>query len=383
MGNEVENITIDRNAIKNIIQNILNVSHKTPQKKVIKESEKGLQFADPIGGDSKKNPYEKRCHLYWNTFYVISYDDEGYKMSFTNFIKKFGMDIDPKQKVAIINHIDNNISYSDYENEFIDSKLDDLIELDNFCQKINENSESNIQNIEPVKMGSKVHIYLKNRAIYDYKNIYQAIYKKTDTWKEPVIVILNKKNDHLIGMQIRNLKSDYKRLYKIYNYKQTLELLGIEDIDNKYDLNEIVMYNKLSYFYNIFNVNYYRPITIFEGYLDSIFFPNSIGVAGVNTDFRFLENNELNIRYLFDNDPVGHKKAEEKLNAGYKVFLWEKLFDWIVENKKPSDPYKFRNRISKIKDLNFLATIVKDPYKKLNLENFFSKSMFDKKYLKY
>lgn len=375
----IQNIDIDRNNIKNIIQDILNKSHTLPQKKIIKESERGLQFADPIGGDSKKNPYAKRCHLYWNTFYVISYDDEGYKMSFTNFIKKFGMEIDPKQKLAIINHIDNQISYSDYENEFIDSQLDELIKLDDFCETINKNPKSQIKDIKPVERGGIVSKYLTKRAIYNFDNIYQALFKITDTWLEPVIVILNRKEDNLIGMQIRNLKSGKKRLYKIYNYKQTLELLG-ENVDN-YDLNEIIMYNKLSYFYNIFNVNYHRPITIFEGYLDSIFFPNSIGIAGVNTDLRFLENNELPIRYLFDNDIVGHKKSEEKINQNYPVFLWNKLFDFVTEQKRPKNPYQFRRKISKIKDLNQLASLVKDPYKKLNLEDFFSKSIFDKKYL--
>ena len=52
-------------------------------------------------------------------------------------------------------------------------------------------------------------------------------------------------------------------------------------------------------------------ITVFEGYIDSLFFPNSIGLVGVNTDYRFLESNNLDLQYFFDNDEAGYKKSEE------------------------------------------------------------------------
>ena len=75
------------------------------------------------------------------------------------------------------------------------------------------------------------------------------------------------------------------------------------------------------------NVDFGNTITVFEGYLDSLFFPNSIGLVGVNTDYRFLENNDLDIQYFFDNDDAGFKKSEEKLKEGFSVFLWKKLFE--------------------------------------------------------
>ena len=53
---------------------------------------------------------------------------------------------------------------------------------------------------------------------------------------------------------------------------------------------------------NILNVDFSEKITVFEGYLDSLFFPNSLGVVGVNTDMRFLENNDLDLQYFYDND---------------------------------------------------------------------------------
>ena len=141
------------------------------------------------------------------------------------------------------------------------------------------------------------------------------------------------------------------------------------------------MYNNISYYFNILNVSFDRTITIFEGYIDSIFFQNSIGVTGVGTDMRILESNNLQIQYFFDNDAAGYKKTEEKLKEGYPVFLWKKLFEDIVNKKKSPDPYKLLHRINKVKDLNELSILVANPYKNLELDKFFSKDILDIKWI--
>ena len=102
--------------------------------------------------------------------------------------------------------------------------------------------------------------------------------------------------------------------------------------DKPMDDFEAISYNKLSHFINILNVDFSQPVTIFEGYFDSHFFPNSIGVIGVNTDITFLLKDEsLNLRFFYDNDSDGYKASNEKLKMGYKVFLWKLLFKDIVK----------------------------------------------------
>ena len=122
-------------------------------------------------------------------------------------------------------------------------------------------------------------------------------------------------------------------------------------------------------------------ITVFEGYLDSLFFPNSIGLVGVNTDYRFLESNDLDLQYFFDNDEAGYKKSEEKIKLGYPVFLWKKIFEDIVSKKKVEDPHKLLYRVSKVKDINKLCQLVPDAYRKLDLEEYFSKDELDIKWI--
>ena len=170
--------------------------------------------------------------------------------------------------------------------------------------------------------------------------------------------------------------------HKIYNYENILEWVNLGKEEPKIvDINEMVIYNKLSYFFNILNVDFGNKITIFEGYLDSLFYPNSIGMVGVNTDDRFLENNGLDIQYFYDNDEAGFKKSEQKIKSGISVFLWNKLFNYIVDKKRVEDPYKLLDRISKVKDLNKLSQIMPDAYKKLNLEEHFSKDIMDMKWI--
>ena len=136
-----------------------------------------------------------------------------------------------------------------------------------------------------------------------------------------------------------------------------------------------------NYYFNILNVDFGERITVFEGYLDSLFFPNSIGLVGVNTDYRFLENNNLDIQYFFDNDEAGYKKSEEKIKENFSVFLWKKLFEDIVDRKNSPDPYRLLHRISKVKDINKLSELVPDPYKKLELQKFFSSDVLDLKWI--
>ncbi|NBV29879.1 hypothetical protein EBS02_12860, partial [bacterium] len=81
--------------------------------------------------------------------------------------------------------------------------------------------------------------------------------------------------------------------------------------------------NKLSYYFNILNVDFSETITVFEGYLDSLFYPNSIGVVGVNTDMRFIESNNLDIQYFFDNDQAGFTKSEQKIKEDAMTYSKE------------------------------------------------------------
>jgi len=369
---------IDIDKIKKSLQIILNKSHKEPEKRVMRDKLYGarplIEMACPICGDSSKNINRKRGNFYLNNLFYVCYNC-GDRMGYIELLKKFNIDIDLDEKMKIYEHIDKYSNHTTYNNKDYDlSKMDKIMDLDKVIEFYN-NKKDTLYNFQPVERNSSVYTYLHKRKIYDFDNIYEGVFKITDTWFEPVMIILNKYDNKLLGFQLRNLKDDKrKRLYKIYDFQTIYNYINDKPINNE----ESLPYNKLSHLYNILNVNFYDTITVFEGYLDSIFFPNSIGTTGVDTDYSFLETDELNVRFFYDNDESGIKKSIEKLKNGHSVFLWKKLFKDISKGDYKKE-YQLKNNI---KDLNDLVKLSKDNvYEKYKLDNYFSVDEFDKIYL--
>lgn len=372
---------MDKSYIKGIIQRILDKEFANKHKRKIIEYSERLQCACPYCGDSHKDQNAKRCNLYFDKLFIICFNCDK-KTTFDKFCKDHNEVIDPDKKLEMIQHLDSVITYSDYETDFVDAKFQNLIDLSELERVFNSNL-TQISDFKPIQENGGVYKYLISRGLTPefHKNIYQAKYWINEDESEWVIVMLNRRGNKVIGLQTRNLKEGRRRNFKIYNYENILEWVNHGKDMPDMDMNELVIYNKLSYFFNILNVDLTKRITIFEGYLDSLFFPNSIGLVGVNTDVRFLENKEIDVQYFFDNDEAGFKKAEEKIKKGYSVFLWNKLFEDIVNKKRSDDPQALLHRISKIKDMNKLSQLVQNPYKKLKLQNYFSIDILDLKWI--
>jgi hypothetical protein len=371
---------LDKSYIKSVIQLILNKVHVEPQKRNIKEFSDRFNFACPICGDSHKNINAKRGNMYFNTMHYVCFNEKCGR-SFIKLLKTFEVDIDLQKKMDIYNYIDNNVHWNKKEDNYVLQRLDKLIDIDFLIETLNNNPSSQFSKFGPIKTNSAAYQYLKfERLIDNFENIYEAEYTVTPKWKEKVIVILNKSGNKVLGLQIRNLKSGDKRWFKIFNFEKLHNMVHPED---PLDELEALSYNKISNFYNILNVDWDKPVTIFEAYLDSTFFPNAIGAIGLNSinDMGFLLSDDLDTRFFFDQDEVGIKNSIVMLDKGYKVFLWQKLNVDFLKNKV--DKYQAEKILLKIKDLNKLVQDMKntDPYNKLKLDKYFSNDTFDKIYL--
>ena len=372
---------MDKEYIKGLVQKILNKEFSNVSKRKIVDYVDRFNIACPYCGDSK-NVYKKRGNLYVNRLIYICFNCDK-RTNLDRMCRDFNEMVDPDKKLEMIEHLNSVVTYSDYENNMSDAKFENLIEMSELERTLNSNLTP-ISDFRPIQPNGGIYKYLIGRGIgpEQHKNIYQAKYWKNEDEAEWIIVMLNRRDAKVLGMQIRNLKEGKRRMFKIYNYENLLEWINIgkeEPLD--IDMNEMVIYNKLSYYFNILNVDLGDVITVFEGYLDSLFYPNSIGLVGVNTDYRLIEGSGLELRYFFDNDEAGYTKAEEKLSQGYPVFLWQKLFEHIVDKKKPEDPMRFMHRIGKVKDINKLATLSPNPYKSLSLDSFFSQDDLDRKWI--
>jgi hypothetical protein len=368
---------MDKVYIKSAVQDILNNVFKITEKRKIDEYHDRLAFACPYCMDSATNNRARRGTFYWKNCMVICYNCDK-KIPFDRMCRDFNYQLDPDKKLEIIEHIATNVTFSDYEDTLIETQMDKLLSLEELTRLFNT-YETPITDFKPVQKDSATYYYLVTKRGIPanlISNIYEANYWRNADSKEGVICLLNRRGDRVLGMQIRNMKDGKARFFKIYNYESLYKWLYGEEKLAEFDINELIIYNKLSYYFGILNIDVMQRVTVFEGYLDSIFFENSIGVTGVGTDLKFIESN-LDVQYFFDNDEAGHKKTEEKLKDGYPVFLWKKLFKNVVDKKNSPDPHELLYRISKIKDLNQLSILVPNSYKKLELVSFFSKDILD------
>lgn len=377
---------ISRDYVFQKVKNIVDSYHKEETKKNVRNYHKNVNFACPYCGDSKTNPYRYRGYVWLNSLMFTCFNC-GTKKSFIKFCEDFSEDIEIEDKIQIYNHIDNN-SFSNQD--ITPTALNKLIDFDEWVNFMNNKNNSWLTNIEPVKPGSAVHNYLiLNRYIHDFTGIYQALFRKIRdkkvVWQTPVMINLNvsKSNNKLLGIQLRNLKSNDKRFFKIVEFE---ELYNYMYPKNPIDEYEAIPYNKASHFYNILNVNFEREVTIFEGFIDSKFFPNSIGLVGLNNDYDLINfltqaEEDLNLRFFYDNDVDGNRKAAKLLDEGYSVFLWKKMIDEI--SKKYKNSLKLEKMLNQQKDLNDLVKFFKDSdvYKNLELEKYFSQDEFDKMFI--
>lgn len=371
---------LDINYIVNIVQSVLDKVHSNPQKRILKirpneQNSKEISMACAVCGDSHDKMSAKRSHFYFRNMYIKCFNEDSCSMSFTKWCEKFNIQLDPEKKMQIYDYLSQNMSFSSKEDFAIDT-LDRLIDAKEYMDFLNDKNGSFLSNISPIRKDSLAFTYLRNRKITNYTNILQGIYHITEKWKEPVIIILNRRGNKLLGFQIRNLKNEKdKRIYKEHEFEY---LYNYKNVDNQLDELESISYNKLSHLFNILNVDFNLPVNAFEGYLDSVFFPNSISLLGLDTDTSVVENDSIDLRFVFDNDEPGIRKTKKMLSQGKTVFLWRKLYDDLAKGN-----YAYRNELNNIKDINKLVQLLDNPniYYDLNLENYFSKDQFDMIYL--
>lgn len=376
-----QEIILDKEYIKLLVQDILNKNHVTGQKKHIRDYKDKLNFACPICGDSNRHDHKKRGNLYWKNMYYVCYNDESCSRSFTNLLKTFGIDMDLDKKLELYDYIENSISYHDVEDVQFNN-LDKLFKVDELTEFYSTNFTRGLTNLKPLQKGSIVYNHVLNeRKIKNPLNIYEGMFHYTKSWKQPVMVYMNKVKDKVVSMQVRNLVEGEKRMFKILDFSMIYDMMHP---DNDLDDQERISYDKLSHFFNIFNIDFTRPVNMFEGYTDSLFLSNSIGQIGVNTDLSFLlKEDGITFRFIYDNDEAGFKKSRKMLEDGHQIFLWNKFYlDMIRDYKGKKSKTQLVQILKNTKDFNNLGKKFNQPIEKLfNFAKYFTNDELDIYYL--
>ena len=112
---------MDKIYIKNLLQKILDKEFSNSTKRRINDYTDRLNVACPFCGDSHRNNHAKRGNLYFNRLVFICFNCDK-KTTFDRMCKDFNEQIDPDKKLEMIEHLDSIVTYTDYQNEFIDAK---------------------------------------------------------------------------------------------------------------------------------------------------------------------------------------------------------------------------------------------------------------------
>jgi hypothetical protein len=277
-------------------------------------------------------------------------------------------------------YIEKNVQFT-HRDEMVVTSLDKLIPLEDLVRFFSKDKSHGLTDLMPLEHNSPVEYHVRNvRQIKYTRDIYQGIYHFSPKWHQPVMVFLNRMGDKVISLQLRNLLSEKdKRFFKVMEFTYIYDMMFPE---NDLDEQERISYNKLSHFFNIFNVDFTSKVNIFEGYVDSLFLPNSIGQIGVNTDVSFLLNEEgIDIRFIYDNDETGFREAEKKLKDGRYVFLWNKFFLDLLRKHKGDRQQMAKVLSENIKDFNKLAIKMNRPiHDMFNWDEYFTNDIMDKIY---
>ena len=331
----------------NSLQDILNSEHSQYQKREILKKPGRWNFACPYCGDSATDYIKKRGNIYTEKMYFKCYNCGKYS-DVKKFLKDFRKDggLSTEEELFI-----KDAEKSDKKES---KKLDPSILFDIERLKKYAIDRKIIEKRFYLKRAEDTPIitYLEKRSqpnidLFSWNQEKQQLY----------IFHMLPNTELVIGFQIRNFISSPK--YMTYRLSRIYELLKM-NVDK-----EVEEIDEISTIFGILSIDISKPITVFEGPLDSFLYKNSIATCSTNIDVP-IEISTL--RYLYDYDKAGRDESIKKLQEGKHVFLWKKFF------KESGIDVPVNKKV----DLTDIVTIVKR--KNLNIPkiaNFFSNDKYD------
>lgn len=313
-------------------------------KQMIATTSKGYQFSCPYCGDSKISDSKKRGHVYLGTSSYKCWNCYTYRPLHI-FLEQWGagtLTYQEKESLSIQHIISNNNSkrsLAEFYNEDIMFDKNVLMKK-HFVKSINNSVNGTKYMMGRNAMFSNMNDFAWNEK---YGNLY----------------MFNTFNDKVLGLQIRlgNVEQGRPRFIS-YHYEDIRKKILKED---EYDVELAKSIEKVSMIYNILNIDFSKEVPVTESTINSKYFQNSVAMWG---------SNPISIKnglYFFDNDDAGRKASIKMLNAGNKVFLWQRFLKDFPQFRNMSDI----NDIMKF-DRNFDIKVMK---------KYLGDSKFDKNWL--
>jgi len=287
----------------------------------------------PYCGDSMQTSWKQRGNIIldgkWANYYKCFNCNKFIRID--HFLKDFNIDL----KLDVLNYISQN--KGDFKSS-ISSKYDislllDLEIIENFAVDRQE-LKTTFHLIEMKE--SPVWSWLNRRLQFNDKKF---LYNPSKNY----LLILNlTPSGKILGFQKRPFQTySGSSRYLTYSLPGIYELMKREEkVPDEIDT--------LSQLFDICLLNFNRPITVFEGPMDSFLFPNAIANGGANKNFPI----DIPRRYFYDDDETGRNNALKRIEEGYPIFLWERLKNEYGLPFKPKNGKKW--------DLNDLMIWLKE-----------------------
>lgn len=296
------------------------------QKQKIYKAGNRLNFSCPYCGDSK-NANKKRGNFYADTLAYKCYNGGcGIYKDAVSFFKDYSLinRFSGEEREEIKNILETNRSnrgknvYGSIDIEyFFDNDISDLLIDRNFFME-----KMGLQEI----LGSNIYRYIIRREQKPDRKF------AWDPKKEKLYIFNLTPKDKIIGLQVRNMGT-YRGTSKYLTYKLSgiyEKLLLCEDQEF---LSRAKSVDPISHVFGIGNLDFSKDITVFEGPMDSFFWPNSVGLCSLENKFPFDVDNK---KYFYDWDKSGIEKSMDLLSKGETVFNWGRFLDEnnITRDKK-------------------------------------------------
>ena len=289
--------------VRSSLQDILNNRFNDYERRRIDPKINRLNFACPYCGDSHTDAHKKRGNIYTLTYYYKCYNCGKYR-NLEQFLKDFDKKLETNELLLAREMNESGRT----EQRFIDPMmLHDTAELVKWSVDRSEIEEK--FKLVPLDR-TKVFVYLKKRLQPDLTR-----FSWNHDKQQLYIFHLIPNTTRVLGYQIRNFVSTPK--YLTFKLSRIYEELG------KTVTEEVMALDDISTAFGILEMDLTKPVTVFEGPLDSFLYKNSIATCSSNIDSPIQLST---LRYMYDYDKAGREAALEKLNVGKTVFLWKKLF---------------------------------------------------------
>lgn len=273
-----------------------------------------LNFACPYCGDSHNDTWKKRGNIYLKN-YMFKCFNCGKVAGVNRFFKDHSVEL----SAAHINYIISNQDTFSVNDKAIDPYFlhdkEGLIKIAIDRKTIEE--KYGLVLIDK----SKIFVWLNKRLQPEFTK-FSWSEKKQQLFIFHIIPGTSK----VLGFQIRNFVSQPK--YMTFKLSKIYEQLGFEVPQ---DMTEI---DKISTSFGILELSLNKPITVFEGPLDSFMYRNSSATCGDKNDFPLEAEN---VRFFYDYDEAGRKSSLKKMEEGKQVFLWKKF---LQDAKIPQSTHK-------------------------------------------